>query len=139
MLSAFTVENVKYLLVGAYALAAHGHVRATGDMDLWVESSAENATRIMAALMRFGAPLHQVQERDFETPDTVFQIGVAPRRIDILTAIDAVDFETAWEARTVVEVSGLNVPVISRPHLLQNKRSTGRPQDQADATWLEED
>ncbi|HZY66525.1 MAG: hypothetical protein M3N10_07945 [Actinomycetota bacterium] len=139
MLSAFTVENVKYLLVGAYALAAYGHVRATGDIDLWVESGPENAARIMAALRRFGAPLHQVEERDFETPDTVFQIGVVPRRIDILTTIDAVDFGTAWEARTVVEVAGLRVPVISRQHLLQNKRSTGRPQDQADAMWLEED
>ena len=66
MLSAFTVENVKFLLVGAYALAAHGHVRATGDMDLWVESSADNAARIMAALRRFGAPLHQIKEQDFE-------------------------------------------------------------------------
>jgi hypothetical protein len=139
MLSAFTVENVKYLLVGAYALAAHGHVRATGDMDLWVEGSPDNAARIMAALRRFGAPLHQIEERDFEIPDTVFQIGVAPRRIDILTTIDAVDFETAWQDRKEVEVSGLKVPVISRQHLLQNKRSTGRPQDQADATWLEED
>ena len=139
MLFAFAEENVKYLLVGAYALAAHGHVRATGDMDLWIESSADNAARIIAALRRFGAPLHQIEERDFEAPDTVFQIGVAPRRIDILTAIDAVDFETAWQARTMVEVEELRVPVISRQHLLQNKRSTGRPQDQADATWLEED
>lgn len=138
MLSAFTVENVKYLLVGAYALAAHGHVRATGDIDLWVESSPENAAHVMAALRRFGAPLHQIEEQDFETPDTVFQIGVAPRRIDILTGVDAVDFEAAWGARTEVEVSGLKVPVISRQHLLQNKRSTGRPQDQADAAWLEE-
>lgn len=138
MLSAFAEENVKYLLVGAYALAAHGYVRATGDMDLWVESSPDNTARIMAALRRFGAPLHQIEEQDFETPDTVFQIGVAPRRIDILTTIDAVDFETAWEARTVVEVSGSSVPVISRQHLLRNKRSTGRPQDQADAMWLEE-
>lgn len=139
ILSAFTVEDVKYLLVGAYALAAHGHVRATGDIDLWVENSSENAVSIMAALRRFGAPLHQIEAQDFEALDTVFQIGIAPRRIDILTGIDAVDFETAWKARTVVEVSGLRVPVISRRHLLQNKRSTGRPRDQADTLWLEED
>lgn len=107
-------------------------------MDLCVESSPDNAARIMAVLRRFGAPLHQIEERDFETPDTVFQIGVVPRRIDILTTIDTVDFETAWEARIEVEVAGLKTPVISRQHLLQNKRSTGRPQDQADAAWLEE-
>jgi hypothetical protein len=137
ILSVFAEEGVEYLLVGAYALAVHGHVRATGDIDLWVECNRENATRIMAALERFGAPLHQIEMRDFETPGIVFQIGVAPRRIDILTAIDAVDFEAAWSEREEVEVVGLKVPVISRQHLLQNKRATGRPQDRADAQWLE--
>jgi hypothetical protein len=137
MLSAFEEEDVRYLLVGAYALAVHGHVRATGDIDLWVETSEENAARIMAALGRYGAPLRQIEERDFETPGIVFQIGVAPRRIDILTTIDAVEFEAAWPEREEVEVAGLRVPVISRHHLLQNKRATGRPQDQVDAVWLE--
>src|SRR5215216_7482012 len=133
ILSVFAEEGVKYLLVGAYALAVHGHVRATGDIDLWVECNRENATRIMAALERFGAPLHQIEARDFETPGIVFQIGVAPRRIDILTSIDAVEFEEAWPQRQEVEVAGLQVPVIGRHHLLQNKRATGRPQDLADA------
>jgi hypothetical protein len=137
ILSAFEEEGVKYLLVGAYALAVHGHVRATGDIDLWVETSEDNAARIMAALRRFGAPLHQTEERDFETPEIVFQIGVAPRRIDILTTIDAVDFDAAWSEREEVEVAGLRVPVISRHHLLQNKRATGRARDQVDALWLE--
>ncbi len=137
MLSAFAEENVSYLLVGAYALAAHGHVRATGDIDLWVERSRDNASRVIAALARFGAPMHQIEARDFETPDTVFQIGLAPRRIDILTTIDAVDFEAAWSEREEVEAAGLRVPVISRRHLLRNKRATGRPKDRADALWLE--
>jgi len=137
MLSAFTEESVKYLLVGAYALAVHGHVRATGDIDFWVESSRDNATRVMAALARFGAPLQEIEARDFETPGIVFQIGVAPRRIDILTTIDAVDFEAAWSEREEVEVAGSRVQVISRRHLLQNKRATGRPKDRADAIWLE--
>ena len=131
ILSVFAEEGVKY------ALAVHGHVRATGDIDLWVETSEDNAARIMVALRRFGAPLHQIEERDFEVPGTVFQIGVAPRRIDILTTIDAVDFDAAWSEREEVEVAGLRVPVFSRQHLLQNKRATGRPQDQADALWLE--
>ena len=137
MLSAFAEESVKYLLVGAYALAVHGHVRATGDIDLWVESSRDNATRVMAALARFGAPLYEIEARDFETPEVVFQIGVAPRRINILTTIDAVDFQAAWAEREEVEVAGSRVPVISRHHLLQNKRATGRPKDLADAIWLE--
>ncbi len=90
----------------------------------------------MDALASFGAPLHQIEARDFETPGTVFQIGVAPRRIDILTSIDAVEFEEAWPAREEVEVAGLKVPVIGRHHLLKNKRATGRPKDLADAAWL---
>lgn len=137
MLSAFAEENVKYLLVGAYALAVHGHVRATGDIDFWVESSRDNATRVMAALVRFGAPLQEIEARDFETPGIVFQIGVAPQRIDILTTIDAVDFEAAWSEREEVDVAGSRVQVISRRHLLRNKRVTGRPKDRADAIWLE--
>ncbi len=108
MLSAFTEESVEYLLVGAYALAVHGHVRATGDIDLC-----------------------------FETPGVVFQIGVAPRPINILTTIDAVDFEAAWSEREEVEVAGSRVPVISRRHLLQNKRATSWPKDRADEIWLE--
>jgi hypothetical protein len=91
----------------------------------------------MAALARFGAPLHEIEARDFETPGIVFQVGVAPRRIDILTTIDAVDFEAAWSEREEVEVAGSRVPVISRRQLLRNKRATGRPKDRADAIWLE--
>jgi len=136
ILSAFSEENVEYLLVGAYALAAHGHVRATGDIDLWVRASEGNAARIMNALARFGAPLHQIEAHDFEATGTVFQIGVVPRRVDILTSIDAVEFEEAWPQRQEVEVAGLKVPVIGRYHLLQNKRATGRPQDLADAARL---
>ncbi len=137
MLYAFSEEGVRYLLVGAYALAVHGHVRATGDMDLWVERGEDNARRVMAALARFGAPLHEIEARDFGTPNTVFQIGVAPRRIDILTTIDAVEFDEAWLEREEVEVGGLKVPVVGRRHLLRNKRATGRPKDEADAVWLE--
>lgn len=137
MLYALSEESVRYLLVGAYALAVRGHVRATGDMDLWVECGEDNARRVMAALERFGAPLQEIEARDFEVPDTVFQIGVVPRRIDPLTSIDAVDFEEAWREREEVEVVGLKVPVIGRRHLLRNKRATGRPKDEADTLWLE--
>ncbi len=74
---------------------------------------------------------------DLTQPGIVFQIGVAPRRIDILTSIDGVDFETAWPQRQTVESEGLRIPVINRMHLLQNKRATGRPQDRVDVAWLE--
>ena len=137
ILSAFDAEEVEYLLVGAYALAAHGLPRATGDIDLWVARSAENAKRLLKALAVFGAPLAGISEQDFLTPEIVFQMGVVPRRIDILTSISAVAFEEAWPEREEIEIEGLQIPVISRRHLIQNKRSTGRPKDEADAMWLE--
>ena len=137
MLSAFAAEDIRYLLVEAYALAAHERARATGDIDLWVDNSRTNAERVMKALSVFGAPLQNVEARDFESDDIVFQIGVEPRRIDILTAIDAVDFEVAWAERQKAEVAGLMVPVISRRLPFQNKQSTGRLKDLADARWLE--
>ena len=137
MLSAFAEAKVEYLLIGAYALAVHGHPRATGDIDLWVRSTRENAERVMQALDVFGAPLSQVSLDDFERPSTVFQIGVSPRRIDILTSIDGVTFDEAWPERVEVTVEGVSITVISRQHLIQNKRAVGRPQDEADIDHLE--
>ncbi|HMB92064.1 MAG TPA: hypothetical protein VKP65_14525 [Rhodothermales bacterium] len=138
ILSIFAEEQVEYLLVGAYALAAYGHPRATGDIDLWIRPDRENAERVMQALSRFGAPLAEVATRDFSEPGIVFQIGIVPRRIDLLTMIDGVaDFADAWQRRKEIEIEGIKVPVLSRTHLKQNKRATGRPQDQADLAWLE--
>ncbi len=137
ILSAFDEEEVEYLLVGAYALAVHGLARATGDIDLWVKRSEENAEKIMRALAAFGAPLSEIGEEDFMTPEMVFQIGVAPRRIDLLTSLTGVTFEEAWPAREEIEIEGIRIPVIDRTHLIQNKRATGRPKDLADADWLE--
>lgn len=88
------------------------------------------------AVDTFGAPLHDVEESDFTTPELVFQIGVEPRRVDILTSIDGVTFEEAWAARFIIEIEGLSIPVLSRHHLIQNKRAV-RPQDQADVARLE--
>ena len=139
ILSIFSDEKVEYLIVGAYALAAHGNPRATGDIDLWVNPTERNAARVMRSLASFGAPLDEVDDDDFSTPDVVFQIGLVPRRIDILTSISGVpDFEKAWQERMDIEIDGISVPVLSRQHLIVNKRATGRPQDLADVAWLEE-
>lgn len=124
--------------MGAYAMAAHGYPRATGDIDLWVRCTPENARRILSALSRFGAPLDAVSEADFADPGLVVQLGVTPRRIDLLTAIDGVSFDDAWRARIAVEVDGLEVPVISKTHLVMNKRAAGRPKDIADVRALED-
>jgi hypothetical protein len=139
ILSEFIAAKVEFLLVGAYAMAAHGLPRATGDIDLWVRCNEENARRIVSALARFGAPMDGITAEDFVDPRYVFQLGVSPCRIDVLTAIDGVEFAEAWPDRVLLTLGGLEVPVpvISREHLLQNKRSTGRAKDVVDAEWLE--
>jgi hypothetical protein len=138
ILSVFTEENVDYLLVGAYALAAHGLPRATGDIDLWVRCDAENARRVWRALAKFGAPLSDMKEADFKTAGLVFQIGVAPSRIDILTSIDGVMFDEAWKEHLEVDIEGICVHVIGRAQLIANKKAVARPQDLADVARLEE-
>jgi hypothetical protein len=138
ILSAFSDAGVEYLLVGAYALAAHGLVRGTGDIDLWVRPTSENAARVHRALLAFGAPAGQISVEDFTKPDSVVQLGVPPIRIDILTAISGVEFPGAWEARTVVVLDGVEVPVLSRTYLVANKRAADRPKDRLDLRWLEE-
>lgn len=137
MLSALSAEGVDYLLVGAYAMAAYGRPRATGDMDILVRPAPDNARRVVRALNRFGAPMMDLTEEDLATPGVVFQIGQPPQRIDIMNEIDGVTFEEAWAARVTREIEGLRLPVISREHLLRNKKVAGRPKDQADAAWLE--
>lgn len=139
MLSAFAAEDVEFLVVGAYALAAHGVPRATGDLDLWVRPSSENADRVLRALHEFGAPTTDLTQEDLVSPDVVFQIGVEPRRIDILTSIDGVEFDAAWASREEIEVEGLPLPVLGKSDLIANKRTLGRPQDLADVARLEEE
>lgn len=137
MLSALSAEGVEYLLVGAYAMAVHGVPRATGDIEIWVRPTDVNAERALRALARYGAPMADLTVTDLAKPGTVFQIGVAPNRIDILTAIDGVDFDEAWSRRVTSEEVAPAVPVIGRDDLIRNKRATGRSRDQADADRLE--
>ena len=130
-------HGVEFLVVGAHALAAHGHVRATKDMDVWVRPDRENAGRIIRALTAFGAPTQVVTEGDFASPGITFQIGVEPVRIDIITAVDGLTFEPAWQNRVASEYGGEPVFVVSREDLIRNKRASGRPQDLADIAALE--
>ncbi len=139
MLSALSEAQAEYLVVGAHALAAHGTPRATGDLDLWVRPSEENAKRVWRALIRFGAPLEGLREADFTEPDLVIQIGVPPVRIDLLTSVSGLTFEPVWSERIEVEIDGLTVPVIGRRALIDNKRAAGRPKDLADIHALEQD
>jgi hypothetical protein len=137
MLLSLLEQEVDFLVVGAYALAAHGLPRATGDIDLWVRPSAENAIRVFRALACFGAPMEGTEPHEFAEAGLVFQIGVAPRRIDILTSIDGLSFEEASADRTTVTIEGLTIPILSRTALIKNKRASGRPKDLLDIASLE--
>ena len=139
MLSGFTDSGVEFLLVGAYAMAAHGHPRAIGDLDIWVRANPENAVKVLVALSKFGAPLHDLTIEDFSRPGIVFQIGVEPSRIDILTEISGVNFADAWERKISIEMDGCSMSVIGLEDLIENKRAAGRAKDIADVETLQRD
>lgn len=137
MLQSLIDENVKFILVGAYALAAHGYPRATMDIDIWVMPSPENADAVLRALMKFGAPIHGLTSDDLQKPDTIFQIGVAPRRIDIITGASGLDFESAFANSIPTEIEGIKLNIPSLDDLICNKKASGRSKDIADAEALE--
>lgn len=137
MLSCLKGEGVDFLVVGAYALAAHGFPRATGDIDIWVRSSPDNAHKVMRALGKFGAPVSNLSEEDFTSTDVVVQIGVEPCRIDLLTSIGGVEFEAAWANKVSIAVDDLEIYVLSKADLLKNKLATRRDKDRGDIAWLE--
>jgi len=137
LLAEFNAHGVEFLVVGAHALAAHGLVRATKDLDVWVRPDASNAQRVIAALKAFGAPLHDLTVEDLAQPGLIFQIGVEPIRIDVINRIDGVTFDEAWPDRMRARFADQSVPVLSRHHLIQNKRAAGREQDLLDVKWLQ--
>lgn len=137
MLAALSEAGAEFLVVGAHAVAVHGRPRATGDLDLWVRPTADNAARVWKALAAFGAPLTKLTPADLVRPDLVFQIGLPPARIDVLTGISGVAFDEAWPRRVMVTVSGQAVAVLGREDLLRNKKAAGRPRDLADVAELE--
>lgn len=129
-------NKVRFLIVGAYAMGVYGYPRATGDFDIWVDASIENSKKIYQSLSEFGAPLSNITEKTFVKKGVIFQIGVAPRRIDILTHIDGVIFEEAYKARKTIEIEGLRLPFLSKENLIKNKQSTGREKDKLDVAYL---
>jgi hypothetical protein len=137
LLQAFVAHNVRFLIVGAYALAVHGQPRATGDLDVWVDATPSNAPRVMRALADFGAPMTQITEADFSQPGVVYQIGVPPGRIDILTALTGIGFDEAWPGRVRETVGDIPVDFIGREAFIRNKRATGRAKDLGDIEGME--
>jgi hypothetical protein len=137
LLLVFNAHDVEYLIVGAHALAAHGHVRATKDLDVWVRPEQSNAQKVLEALSEFGAPLSDLTLEDLSRKETIFQIGLPPIRIDVITYVDGVEFGEAWPDRVETSFGGVPAFVISRHHLIANKKSAGRLQDLADVQQLE--
>lgn len=139
ILQALTEHGVEFVVVGAHALALHGIPRATGDLDLLLRPTSDNAERVVAALVDFGAPLqaHGVLAHDFTSPELVYQIGLPPRRIDLLTSLSGVSFAEAFAGRVIVEIGGAQVAFLGREALLKNKRATGRDKDLVDLAALE--
>ena len=136
MLQILLDNEIKFLIVGAYAMGIYGYPRATGDIDIWVLTSAENSDKIFKALKQFGAPVQQINDKTFTEQGIIFQIGIAPRRIDIITQIDGVDFDKAYENRQEIVIENMRIPVVSREDLINNKESTGREKDALDAKEL---
>ena len=128
--------KVRYIVVGAFAVAYHGYPRYTGDIDLFVERSPENARAILNAIQQFGFGDLGLSSEDFLTEDQVIQLGVAPNRIDLLTFLSGVNFEEAWATRVQGEIGELAVPIISRELLKRNKAASGRALDIADLEHL---
>jgi predicted nucleotidyltransferase len=130
-------NEVRYLIVGGYAVALHGYPRYTKDLDIWVEMTAENASKILKALELFGFGSLEVNPSDFTVPDQMLQLGYPPGRIDILTTLPGVEFSECYPARTIVELDGVSVNFIDLENLKKNKKATGRHQDLADLENLE--
>jgi hypothetical protein len=134
--ASFNAHGVEYLVVGGYALAAYGRPRYTGDIDLWINPTADNAQRVLAALSDFGFASLPITVQDLTTPSNVIQLGYPPRRIDLLTSIDGVAFEAGHARRQTVSIDDVALPLIGLADFKANKRASGRAQDLADLEAL---
>lgn len=137
MLEALTRSGAEFVVVGGHAVAAHGFVRATKDLDILVRPSRKNGERVLLALARYGAPLLGVTADDFAAEGLIFQVGVAPRRIDLLTAATGLSFDEAVAGHLEVQSGPVSIPIVSLLALLKNKRATDRPEDRRDVRELE--
>jgi predicted nucleotidyltransferase len=136
LLHALNEEHAEYLLIGAYAFAVHGRIRATKDADIFIGTDPDNGARVWRALQRFGAPLNDLRPEDLATPETFYIMGRPPNQIDIITTIDGVTFGQAWTNRVETSYGGVRVAYIGREDLIANKEAAGRPQDLLDVQYL---
>ncbi len=139
LLTELNHHEVQFLLIGAHAMAVHGVPRATGDMDIFYSVDHANITKLLDALRAFGAPVdsHGVTQETLSAPGAIYQIGLPPRRIDLISRIDGVSFADAWKSRILIKRSDITIPVISIEALKKNKLSTGREKDRLDVKLIE--
>ena len=137
LLQAFVDADVRFMVVGAYALALHGRPRGTGDLDVWVDATPDNARNVWKALSAFGAPLANVTQVDFAHEGITYQMGVQPGRIDVLTELTGLRFADAWDDRIREKFGNVEVDFIGKAAFIHNKRATGRPKDLIDVDGLE--
>ncbi len=137
LFSELRAADARFLVIGAHAVMFHAVPRYTKDLDVWVEPSPANARRVYAALARFGAPMETLAPEDLATEGTIFQIGVEPNRIDVVTAVEGLRFADAWEARVTSTYGEVPISILGLDDLLRNKRAVARPQDLLDVEWLE--
>lgn len=138
LLSLLADCGARHVVVGAYAMAVHGAPRYTGDIDILIEPTPENARRVREAIVRFGFGELDISIDDLSTPDMVIQLGVAPCRVDLVTSLSGVSFDEAWNDRVEHECGGQVIPFMSKAMLIANKHATGRLRDLADIEALEQ-
>lgn len=137
-IESLNLNEVRYLVLGGYALAFHGHPRYTKDLDIWLELSPSNAEKTMIALGEFGFSGLDLSAKDFLIDGMVVQLGYPPNRIDLINSPDGVNFEECWERKVVIDLDGLAVPIIDIENFKKNKRASSRPQDLADLDAVSE-
>ena len=130
-------KTIEYLVIGGYAVGYHGYPRATGDLDIWIATNEQNAMKMVEALKEFGFDPPELQKEIFLKKQKVIRMGVPPMRLEILTSIDGVNFETCFNNRIIADFDDFKVNFISKADLLKNKRASGRPQDLVDFDKLQ--
>ncbi len=131
-------HDVRYLLIGAYAVNYHGYIRATGDMDIWVAIHPDNAQKIVTVLKNFGFDHPDLNTELFLHEKKIIRMGVPPVRLEITTSISGVEFEECYEARIVDNLDGVEVNLIDLENLKKNKKASGRPKDIVDLKKLQQ-
>lgn len=131
-------HNVRYLIIGGYAVALHGHPRYTKDLDIWIWMNSANATLLCTVLGEFGFSSLDLTPEDFLEPDRIIQLGYPPNRIDLMTTPKGIDFKTCYSNREIIDIEGLEINLIDLENLKKNKKATGRYQDLADLDSLKE-